>query len=222
MESRLADFRILSNDLRIQKGRLDSTDPAVNKETLSQVVSKREEEVATERAAIHAELQKFTADFVTGAQREYAALRKFFLVFLFITTRSAFENLKHSEFEKFLKENPEGITYELPARGTISFSPHLCSKVAYGQRLYVAGGGVYTSPVAIAMAIIQAAPEKHCDDPYCRRDDCHVLKADYEELFEAFFKRKVRITINQKVRGELPSEFDDMLKIEKNTQAEVK
>lgn len=214
MDSRLGDFRILSNDLRIQKQNLESDDPSLNKARILEAVKQREVEVETERAAIKTELLKLTAEFVQGAQREYVTLRKFFLWYLFRMTRNAFENLNAAEFDKLLKESPEGITFELPDRGTITFAPHLCTKLSAAQRLSLSLSGLDSSPLAIALAILQAPSTKHCDDPLCRREECHILKSDYEEMFEAFFKRKPRAMVFQKTRGEMPSEFDDILSIE--------
>lgn len=211
MESRLADFRILCNDVRIQKNRLDAGDSAMPTARIEALIKQKESEVVEERAAIISDLQKLTATFVEGAQREYVALRKFFLLFLYHTTRLAFETLSDTEFEKLLTENPDGVSFEVPNKGTVSFPPHLCKKIVEGKRLFVTTTGVDTSPIAIALAILQAPHHKHCTSQYCRREDCIAVKADYEELFEIFFKEKPRALGFQKARGEMSATFDVML-----------
>lgn len=217
LQSRLTDFRILSKDLSIHKDKLDSDDPSLDKPKLFEAVKQKEAEVIAERNAFQSEMEQLTIYFHKGAQKEYIGLRKFFLSYLYHTTRNAFEHLIASEFDRLLLESPEGITFELPERGTITFAPHLCPIVAAGQKLSVSGTGLDTTPLAIALAIIQAPSVRHCNNPDCRKEECIVLKSEYEELFEAVFKRKVRPLINQKARGEMPVQFDTYLKIVRST-----
>lgn len=212
MESRLADFRILCNEVRIQKNRLEQNDNSFPTARIEALIKEKEAEVVTERAAIISDLQQLTATFVEGAQREYVALRKFFMLFLYHTIRFAFETLSDVEFEKLLTENPDGVTFDVPGRGTVSFPPHLCKKIASGgQKLAVTTTGVDTSAIAIAFAVLQAPHYKHCVSPTCRREDCICVKADYEELFEAFFKEKARSIGHQKCRGDLSAAYEVML-----------
>lgn len=212
MESRLADFRILCNEVRIQKNRLEQNDNSFPTARLEALIKEKEAEVVKERAGIISDLQNLTATFVEGATKEYVVLRKFFLLFLHNTIRFAFENLSEEEFEKLLTENPEGVSFEVPGRGTVSFAPHLCKKIASAsKKLVVTTSGVDTSAIAIAFAILQAPHHKHCVSPTCRREDCICVKSDYEELFEAFFKETARSIGHQKCRGELSAAYEVML-----------
>lgn len=221
MEYRIADFRIMSNDLRIQRSKIDSDDPEINKAKLMEHIKKREEEVLAEREAIQKEMEHLTVFFHKGAEVEYKGLRRFFLSYLYHTTRNAWEHFTASEFDRLLLESPEGVSFDLPERGTVVFTPHLCRKVAIGKRISISGTGLDTSPLAIALAILQAGTQKHCDNPACRREVCVILKEDYEQLFEAFFKRKIRPLVNQKSRGEMSVEYDAILKIHRNTSVKV-
>lgn len=212
MESRLADFRILCNEVRIQKNRLEQHDNSFPTTRLEALIKEKEAEVVTERAGIISDLQLLTATFVEGAQREYVALRKFFMLFLYQTIRFAFEALSEEDFEKLLFENPDGVTFEAPGRGTISFPPYLCKKIASAsKKLTVITTGVDTSAIAIAFAVLQAPHHKHCVSPACRREDCICVKSDYEELYEAFFKEKARSIGHQKCRGDLSAAYEVML-----------
>ncbi|MCO5569938.1 hypothetical protein L7F22_023652 [Adiantum nelumboides] len=212
MESRLADFRILCNEVRIQKNRLEQNDTSFPTARLEALIKEKEAEVVKERATIISDLQYLTATFVEGATREYVALRKFFMLFLYRTIRLAFENLSDEDFEKLLVENVDGLSLDVPGRGTVSFAPHLCKKiVSASKKLTVGTAGVDTSAIAIAFAILQAPHYKHCVSPDCRREDCICVKSDYAELFEAFFKESARSIGHQKARGELSAAYEVLL-----------
>eukprot|EP00250_Pteridium_aquilinum_P035669 c9789_g1_i1 orf=92-1126(+) len=217
LEHRIADFRIMSNDLRIQRTKIGSDDPEINQVKLMEHIKKREIEVVAEREALQKEMEHLTVYFHKGAEPEYKGLRRFFLSYLYHTSRKAFENFPIDEFDRVLIESPGGISYELPERGTVTFAPHLCKKIIIGKKISVSATGLDTSPLAIALAILQAGAQRHCDDPSCRREECVILKEDYEQLFEAFFKRKIRPLINQKSRGEMSVQYDAILKIERIT-----
>ncbi|KAH7284851.1 hypothetical protein KP509_34G073700 [Ceratopteris richardii] len=207
-----ADFRILCNEVRIQKHRLEENDSSFPIARIEAIIKEKEAEVVKERAAIISDLQHLTATFVEGATREYVSLRKFFMLFLYRTIRFAFENLSDEDFEKLLTENPDGVSFDVPGRGTVSFAPHLCRKIAMAnKKLTVTTIGVDTSTIAIAFAILQAPHHKHCVSPTCRREDCICVKSEYEELFEAFFKEKARSLGHQKCRGELSATYEVML-----------
>lgn len=213
IESRLADFRMLCNDVRIQKNRLSQHDGSFPTTNLEASIKAKEAEVVTERAAIITELQQLTASFVDGGDREYVAIRKFFLVLLYQTMRHAFNTLSDGDFDKLLLQSPEGISFEGPwGRGTVTFAPRLCKMIAdAGKKIVVSAKDTYTSPVDIAFAILQAPHHKHCVSPNCRREDCIAVKADYEQLFEAFFKETARSVGFQKVRGEESAFLDAAL-----------
>eukprot|EP00250_Pteridium_aquilinum_P005548 c15625_g1_i1 orf=96-983(+) len=213
IESRIADFRMLCNDVRIQKNRLEQHDGSFPTTNLEASIKTKEAEVVVERAAIISELQQLTASFVDGGDREYVAVRKFFLVLLYQTARHAFDTLSDEEFNKLLIERPEGISFESPwGRGTVTLAPRLCKMVLEAsKKLVVTAKDTYTSPVDIAFAILQAPYHKHCVSPNCRREDCIAVKPDYEQLFEAFFKETARSVGFQKVRGEESAFLDAAL-----------
>ena len=214
MESRLADFRILCNDVKLHKNRLEAGDGAMPASRLESIIKEKEEEVLKERAAIISDLQNMTATFVEGANREYVSLRKFFLLYLYNTIRMAHEKLSDDEFQKLLTENPEGVSFEVPNRGTVTFPLQLSKKIAMaGKMLFVNTAGVETSTIAIALAILQAPQLKHCSYPNCKREDCIAVKSDYEQLFEIFFKEKARTLGFQKARGEMSAAYDVVLSL---------
>lgn len=215
LEHRITDFRILSNDLRIQRRKIGSDDPEVNQVKLMEHIEKREKEVVAEREALQKEMEHLTVYFHKGAEPEYKGLRRFFLSYLYQTSRKAFENFPTEEFDRVLTESAGGISFDLAERGTVTFPHHLSKKILIGKRISISATGLDTSPLAIALAVLQAGWQKHCDDPFCRREECHILKEEYEQLFEAFFKRKIRPLINQKSRGEMSIQFDATLKIER-------
>ncbi|MCO5580846.1 hypothetical protein L7F22_034719 [Adiantum nelumboides] len=223
IESRLADFRMLCNDVRIQKHRLETHDGSYPTTNLEASIKAKEAEVVTERAAIISELRQLTASFVDGGEREYSAIRKFFLILVYETTKHAFLDLSDADFAKLL-EGPEGVSYEGPwGRGTISLSPRLCHMIAdAGKKITVTAKDTYTSPVDIAFAVLQAPYHKHCVSPSCRRDDCIAVKPDYEQLYEAFFKETARSVGFQKVRGEESAFMDAALKLPSAKPVEVK
>ncbi|KAI5061856.1 hypothetical protein GOP47_0022395 [Adiantum capillus-veneris] len=221
LEHRIADFRITSNDLRIQRTKVGSDDPEINQVKLLEHIKKREMEVVAEREALQKEMEQLTAYFHKGAQPEYKAVRRFFLSYLYHTSRKAFENFPIGEFDRVLAESPGGISFEWPERGSVTFLPHLCKKILFGKKISVSASGLDTSPLAIALAVLQAGAQKHCEDPSCRREECFILKEEYEQLFEAFFKCKIRILINQKSRGEMSVQYDMNLKIERYTGVKV-
>lgn len=223
IESRLADFRMLCNDVRIQKNRLEQHDGSYPTTNLEASIKSKEAEVLTERAAIISELRQLTASFVDGGEREYAAIRKFFLVLVYQTTRFTFPDISDEDFAKHL-ESPEGVSYESPwRRGTVSLSPRLCRMLAEaGKKITVNHKDTYTSPVDIAFAILQAPYHKHCVSPNCRREDCIAVKTDYEQLFEAFFNETARSVGFQKVRGEESAFLDAALKLPTPKPVEVK
>ncbi|MCO5596434.1 hypothetical protein L7F22_050497 [Adiantum nelumboides] len=221
LEHRITDFRITSNDLRIQRTKIGSDDPEINQVKLLEQIKKREMEVVAEREALQKEMEQLTAYFHKGAEAEYKAVRRFFLSYLYHTSRKAFENFPIGEFDRVLAESPGGISFEWPERGTVTFSPHLCRKILTGKKISISASGLDTSPLAIALAVLQAGPQKHCEDPSCRKEECLILKEEYEQLFEAFFKRKIRALINQKSRGEMSVQYDMHLKIERCTGVKV-
>ncbi|KAH7443487.1 hypothetical protein KP509_02G036800 [Ceratopteris richardii] len=214
IESRQADFRMLCNDVRILKNRLAEHDGSYPTTNLENSIKAKEAEVVSERAAIISELKQLTASFVDGGEREYASVRKFFLVLLYQTTRHAFLGLSDADFAKVL-ESSEGVSYESPwGRGTVTFQPRFCKMIAEaGKKVTVNARDTYTSPVDIAFAILQAPYHKHCVSPHCRREDCIAVKSDYEQLFEAFFKETARSVGFQKVRGEESAFLDAALKL---------
>lgn len=221
LEHRIADFRITSNDLRIQRRKIGSDDPEINQVKLMEHIEKREKEVVAEREALQKEMEHLTVYFHKGAEPEYRGLRRFFLSYLYHTCYKAFENFPVDEFDKVLTESPGGISFEWPERGVVTFPHHVSKKILIGKRISISASGLDTSPLAIALAILQAGSQKHCDDPSCRREECHILKEDYEQLFEAFFKRKIRPLINQKSRGEMSIQYDAVLRIERVSGVKV-
>ncbi|KAH7387389.1 hypothetical protein KP509_16G020500 [Ceratopteris richardii] len=221
LEHRIADFRIMTNDLRIQRNKIGLEDHEIDQTKLLEYIRKREAEVVAEREALQKEMEQLTMYFHKGAEPEYKGVRRFFLSYLYHTCRKAFENFPDDEFDRVLAESPGGISFEWPERGTVFFPLELCKKILIGKKISISSAGLDTSPLAVALAVLQAGAEKHCENPLCRREECHILKQDYEQLFEAFFKCKIRTLINQKSRGEMSIQFDRNLKVERLTGVKV-
>ena len=214
---RIVDFRLLSNDLRIDRSNLSSNDPEINKVKLFESIQKKREQVLLEREAIQKEMEHLTVFFHKGAEPEYRDLRRFFLSYLYHTTRNSMPNLATNEFDDLLLGSVNGVHFDLPEWESVYFDAFLCRKVAMGKRISISASGLDTSPLAIALGIMRAGSQKHCDDIGCRKEECLILKEDYERLFEAIFHRKIRTLINQKARGEMSILFDRVLKIQRST-----